>query len=75
MPFVRTTYRADADLPDEDVRAYLVGIRTVLGEVLDSRPQQVRAVIERLPASRALDGPTDPGDPGVQPRTRTEGLA
>jgi hypothetical protein len=75
MPFVRTTYRADADLPDEDVRAYLVGIRTALGEVLGSRSQQVRAVIERLPASRALDGATDPGDPGVQPRTRTEGLA
>jgi hypothetical protein len=63
VPFVRTTYRADADLPDEDVRAYLVGIRTVLGEVLGSRPQQVRAVVDRVPAARSLDGITDPGDP------------
>ena len=63
MPFVRTTYRADVDLPDEDVRAYLAGIRTVLGEVLDSRPQQVRAVIDRVPAAQSLDGATDPGDP------------
>jgi hypothetical protein len=68
MPFVRTTYRADVDLPDEDVRAYLVGIRTVLGEVLDSGPQQVRAVIERLSTTCSLDGTADPGDPGVQPR-------
>jgi hypothetical protein len=74
MPFVRTTYRADVELPEEDARAYLLGIRTALGEVLGSRPQQVRAVIERVPASRALDGATDPGDPGAQPRT-TEGLA
>jgi len=69
VPFVRTTYRADVDLPDEDVRAYLVGIRTVLGEVLDSRPEQVRAAIDRLPASRSLDGTTDPGDPGLQSTT------
>jgi hypothetical protein len=69
VPFVRTTYRADVDLPDEDVRAYLLGIRTVLGQVLDSRPEQVRAVIDRLPTSRSLDGTTDPGDPGLQPRT------
>jgi hypothetical protein len=63
VPFVRTTYRADADLPDEDVRAYLLGIRSALGEVLGSRPEQVRAVIDRVPASRSLDGTTDPGDP------------
>jgi hypothetical protein len=63
VPFVRTTYRANVDLPDEDVRAYLIGIRTVLGEVLGSRPEQVRAVIDRLPAARSLDGTTDPGDP------------
>jgi hypothetical protein len=63
VPFVRTTYRADVDLPDENVRAYLVGIRTVLGDVLGSRPEQVRAVVDRLPTSRSLDGTTDPGDP------------
>jgi hypothetical protein len=63
VPFVRTTYRADADLPDEDVRAYLIGIRTALGEVLGSRPEQVRAVIDRLPPARSLDGTADPGDP------------
>ena len=61
MPFVRTIYRADVDLPDEDVHAYLVGIRTVLGQVLDSRPGQVRAIIERFPTSHSLDGTTDPG--------------
>jgi hypothetical protein len=74
MPFVRTTYRADVDLPDEAVRAYLVGVRSVLGHVLDSRPEQVRAVIERLPTTRSLDGTTDPGDPGVQPQN-DKGLA
>jgi hypothetical protein len=63
VPFVRTTYRAGADLPDEDVRAYLIGVRTVLGEVLGSRPEQVRAVIDRIPPSRSLDGANDPGDP------------
>jgi hypothetical protein len=63
VPFVRTTYRADADLSDEDVRAYLAGVRRVLGEVLDSRPQQVRAVIDRVPVSCSLDGAADPGDP------------
>jgi hypothetical protein len=63
VPFVRTTYSADVDLPDENVRAYLLGIRTVLGDVLGSRPEQVRAVVDRLPTSRSLDGTTDPGDP------------
>jgi hypothetical protein len=62
VPFVRTTYRADVDLPDEDVRAYLVGIRMLVGQVLNSRPEQVRAVIDRVPTSRSLDGSIDPGD-------------
>jgi hypothetical protein len=62
VPFVRTTYRADADLPDEDVRAYLLGIRGVVGEVLGSRPEQVRAVVDRIPTSRSLDGTADPGE-------------